>query len=348
VTDSSGQVVVPQLDAAGLRRLAAAGGGRFHELTADDSDLDALFPAGARLLDGAVDTDEEGDFEADAWRDAGVWLAVALLPLVLLGFRRGWIAVWLVCVALPAPRAEAFEWRDLWKRPDQQGYEAMQADDPARAAELFEDSAWRGAAEYRSANYAASAATLGSLNSAEAHYNRGNALARAGELESAIEAYDQAITLEPDHEDAIYNRDLLEELLEQQQQQEQQAQQNAQNQQQSQSGEQQGDDAADDAEQNAQNQSGQDQPQDQGEQQADAEPETGETPEQGEPEQQQASAAPEDVEEWASDQAAEQWLRRIPQDPGGLLRRKFLYQYQRLGVDQDGNYVWPGDEAQPW
>ena len=32
-------------------------------------------------------------------------------------------------------------------------------------------------------------------------------------------------------------------------------------------------------------------------------------------------------------QAAEQWLRRIPDDPGGLLRRKFLYQYrQRAGT----------------
>jgi Ca-activated chloride channel family protein len=345
LTDSAGQVVVPQLDAAGLRRLAAAGGGRFAELTADDRDLDALFPTSARLLEGAVDTEEEGDFEADTWRDAGVWLAVALLPLVLLGFRRGWIAVWLVCVALPVPRAEAFEWSDLWKRRDQQGYAAMQADDAAHAAELFEDPAWRAAAEYRGADYAASAATLGFLDTAEAHYNRGNALARAGELKPAIEAYERAINLEPDHEDAIYNRDLLEELLEQQQ--EQQAQQNGQDQQQSQSGEQQGEGAADDAEQNAQNQGSQDQPQDAGEDQADAEPETGESPQQGEPEQ-QASAAPEDVEEWASDQAAEQWLRRIPQDPGGLLRRKFLYQYQRLGVDQDGNYVWPGDEARPW
>ena len=27
-------------------------------------------------------------------------------------------------------------------------------------------------------------------------------------------------------------------------------------------------------------------------------------------------------------QATEQWLRRIPDDPGGLLRRKFLYQSQ--------------------
>jgi Ca-activated chloride channel family protein len=44
----------------------------------------------------------------------------------------------------------------------------------------------------------------------------------------------------------------------------------------------------------------------------------------------------------------EQWLRRIPDDPGGLLRRKFRHQYQRTGKDQDGNSVWPDNEVQPW
>ena len=47
-------------------------------------------------------------------------------------------------------------------------------------------------------------------------------------------------------------------------------------------------------------------------------------------------------------QALEQWLRRIPNDPGGLLRRKFRSQYQQMGKDQDGNNTWPDDEAQPW
>ena len=47
-------------------------------------------------------------------------------------------------------------------------------------------------------------------------------------------------------------------------------------------------------------------------------------------------------------QAMEQWLRRVPDDPGGLLRRKFRHQYQRTGRDQDGNSVWPDDEVQPW
>ena len=41
--------------------------------------------------------------------------------------------------------------------------------------------------------------------------------------------------------------------------------------------------------------------------------------------------------------AAEQWLRRIPDDPSGLLRRKFLREYQR---QRRSNF--PQGEAKPW
>jgi len=46
------------------------------------------------------------------------------------------------------------------------------------------------------------------------------------------------------------------------------------------------------------------------------------------------------AEESEQQQATEQWLRRIPDDPGGLWRRKFLYQYQKQQNQ--------GDEKQPW
>ncbi len=45
VTDANGQVVIPQLDASSLQRLAAAGGGRYAVLAPNDRDLDTLFPA---------------------------------------------------------------------------------------------------------------------------------------------------------------------------------------------------------------------------------------------------------------------------------------------------------------
>ena len=40
----------------------------------------------------------------------------------------------------------------------------------------------------------------------------------------------------------------------------------------------------------------------------------------------EAPPAPKNARE--SDESSAQWLRRIPDDPGGLLRRKFLYQSQ--------------------
>jgi Ca-activated chloride channel family protein len=36
----------------------------------------------------------------------------------------------------------------------------------------------------------------------------------------------------------------------------------------------------------------------------------------------------------------EQWLRRIPDDPGGLLRRKFRSQHERRGSPADEKETW--------
>lgn len=382
MSDGTGQVVVPRLDTDGLRRLARAGGGRFARLTGDDRDLDHLFPS---VLPGdirAIADEQSNDYEADVWRDEGVWLALALLPLVALGFRRGWVAAWVACAVVlsaPAPEAQAFELTDLFLNRDQRGYDALEAEDAERAAELFKSPDWRAAAQYRAGDYAASIATLSRLDTAGAHYNRGNALARTGQLEPAIQAYERALELEPGHTDAEYNRELLRELLEQSEQQNQQSdedQQSARNQgeqgeqesgqQQSDGSEPEGQDGEtepggspsqsastegdgggrdDEAEQDARSEA----TESPGPRLADAGDEQGGEGEREEREGESAQApGPDELEQWASEQAAEQWLRRVPQDPGGLLRRKFLYQYQRLGLDQEGNFVWPGDEAEPW
>src|SRR5690606_5324234 len=333
VTDGSGNVVVPRLDARGLAALAGAGGGRFSPLTADDTDLERLEPP----QDAGGILESEGDTRvADVWQDAGLYFAVLLLPLVALGFRRGWIAVIAICLLVPVPPAAAQDadagglaewWTSLWRRPDQRGMDAMAAERPEQAARLFEDPEWRAAAQYRAGDYASSAESLTGLDSAEAHYNRGTALARAGEIEDAIAAYDRALELDPGHEDARYNRDLLEKLLEQ----------NPPPPQQSSAGEEQQGDQAEGESGDAPQQPANADP---GEQTGDGQGETEGDPQPDEAESEQAGedgepVAGEELERWASNQAAEQWLRRIRQDPGGLLRRKFLYQYQRLGVDQD-------------
>jgi Ca-activated chloride channel family protein len=457
LTDRSGHVVLPRLDAAALGKLAEAGGGRFARLTADDRDLDAIEPvqqAGAVQASADADGDpangggaDDDQHEADVWLDGGRWLALLLLPLVAAGFRRGWLCVWLLCGLLPlsavhaqsastraggasaqsgqnapdrqngqngqnaqngqdaqtAPNAQTSRpdavgakasqaqrepgfsftnaWRSLWRRPDQRGAAALEAHEPVQAARLFRDREWRAAAQYRAGDYRGSAASLGTVDNAQADYNRGNALARAGQLQGAISAYDRALELNPGDEDARYNRDVVQRLLDQQKDQPPPQQQAGEDQQQkgeeqsaggqSKENPQQSAQGSESGEQQqAQNSSGQSQQSggdsSEGDPGADdqraADAESGKNQSESKPgeddsgtdkAEKQAGQAPEapgpqDVEQWASEQAADQWLRRVPQDPGGLLRRKFLYQYQRLGVDQDGHYVWPGDQKEPW
>ena len=241
----------------------------------------------------------------------------------------------------------------------------MDREAPAEAAELFRDPEWRAAARYRAGQFDASASALSGLDTPDANYNRGNALARAGKLQEAIDAYDRTLELDPSHEDAEYNRELVAELLEQQPPDEQPQNQDSSEENQNGSGDSesasdQGEDAGQESEgqgqeqqeseeQGEEQQSGEDSGSEQSEQDGESEPESSEGSEQQQGEAPLAAAAsPEEVEDWADEQAADQWLRRIPQDPGGLLRRKFLYQYQQYGRDQDGNQIFPGGEAEPW
>lgn len=363
VTDRSGNIVVPRLESRDLQALAAAGHGRYTPLTSDDSDID-------RLLSGEVGNAAESDesLATDRWQEEGPWLLLLLLPLAALAFRRGWFLVLLITIMPLGEPAHAFSWDDLWRTRDQQGQKQLAEGDATTAAELFDDSAWQAVASYRAENYGNSAAGFSEYVDADSLYNLGNALARLGEFESALGAYDRALEIDPDAQDASYNRDLVQELLDQQA--DAQNDQEGQDQQSEDGGGAQQSEGESQSDQEGQEGSAGDpgsESQD-GESSARSEDEMNQedleamqrelerAAQQAEEEnaesqeQQTMSQADMDAMRQAQEQrqAMEQWLRRIPNDPGGLLRRKFQYQYQRQGRDQDGNNLWPDDEVQPW
>jgi Ca-activated chloride channel family protein len=359
VTDGAGQIAVARLEERSLRRLAAAGGGRYATLSSDNRDLDYL-------LSGEVGTRQATDesMASDQWREEGPWLALFLLPLAALAFRRGWVVV-LVVALLPVPEpAEASFWDDLWRTRDQQAQKQLQDGNPGEAAELFEDPEWQAVANYEAGSYAHSAAGFAERGDSRSLYNLGNALARQGEFESAIGAYEEVLELDPDNEDAAFNRDLLEQMMSQSQQEQQGEgeQQESSNQSGGESQQSGGEDSSEQQSQEGSSQSDSDSAQQDASQREQEMSEedmkalqeelqrAAEEAEQTEGERRQLSPA--ELEELRREQeqqqAMEQWLRRIPNDPGGLLRRKFRYQYQRMGRDQDGNNLWPDDEVQPW
>jgi Ca-activated chloride channel family protein len=114
---------------------------------------------------------------------------------------------------LLAGSAQASSWSDLWYRRDQQGEHALQAGDSKRAAELFADPRRQAYAELQSEQYAAAAKRLEPFGDADSQYNRGNALAKSGDLQGALNAYDRALKdadLESSlRRDAQHNRDLV-------------------------------------------------------------------------------------------------------------------------------------------
>ena len=110
---------------------------------------------------------------------------------------------------------------NFWSTADQKGAKALAEGDAARAATLFEAPDWRGTAHYEAGDFRSSSAEFGKLDSADALYNRGNALALSGDFQGAIDSYDKSLEAEPDRQDAIDNRELVKSLLEQQQQEQQ-------------------------------------------------------------------------------------------------------------------------------
>lgn len=197
--DSTGGLAHTRLDAASLEALAAAGGGRYARLTADETDLRTLDVQATRADTTRGDAvPGAGENGALRWADQGYWFVLPLLVLVLLAFRRGGALAALACVALlpmlPALAQNTGPEGTPWRRPDQVAH--------ARMAE--------GTEAYRAGRYADAAQHWATLPGAEAAYNRGNALAKQGDLDAAIDAYDAALRLRPGMADAEANRAAVE------------------------------------------------------------------------------------------------------------------------------------------
>lgn len=214
--NDDGAIEIAQLDRDALQALAKAGNGRYVEAVVGDRDTKALTSVATRL-DERV---EQTALSADTWREEGPWLLLVLLPLAALAFRRGWLLpVFAVVLILPTDPSQAFDWSDLWLRADQQAQRQLEAGQAEEAAERFQNPAWRAAANYRAGAFDKALENLTGLEGADADFNRGNALARLGRLEDAVDAYTDALKQSPDHADAQHNRDLVQALLEQQQEQ---------------------------------------------------------------------------------------------------------------------------------
>jgi Ca-activated chloride channel family protein len=251
----------------------------------------------------------------------------------------------LLCICLPWQPAQAAG-KDWWLRPDQQQHARME----------------HGVEAYRKNDFSGAEKNWSGLPGADAAYNRGNALAKAGDYDAAIAAYDEALRRQPGMEDAIANK----RAVEAEKKRKPPSGQKQGNQNQKQKGDR-------GKPQNGENQRGQAQQPGQSSQARN--PRQAQPPQSSKPEDGGQQAKPDKPTDTAAQRAAdaaqrermqralqqakqgqsqaqamqrsetpaererrlanEAWLRRVPDDPGGLLRAKFRLEYERR--QQGGN-----------
>jgi len=393
-----GNVVIPKTDFNSLAALAKKNRGQMLRMTLDDQDLNRLDIEGSLSLNQQQEknnpTLEKG---FDDWEDMGFLFIILMIPLALRAHRQGvmlQVTLLFSLFIIPVEDSLAFEWGDLWQTQNQQAQKMLDEGKFSEAAERFDSLEHKANANYQAKEFEKASEQYAQSESANQFYNQGNALAHQQKFEDAIKSYEQALKINPDNEDALHNKSLIEEFLKQQSEssdqqdsdqdsdnkdqqdsdqnsdnkdqqdsdqnsdnkdQQNQDQQNSDEQQSSENQEQ-SDQEQKDQQSSQQDQQKEESNQEQKDQQEksdqasqdqedkQAEQEKSEEQKQAEKEQEAKASTmpePEDLTD-EEKQSYEQWMRRVPDDPGGLLRRKFEQQSRdrNRNAREAGEPIW--------
>ena len=258
-----------------------------------------------------------------AHRDDGVWLLLPLLLLAAVAFRRGVLfCIPLLVFLQPLPAQAQDTDSGWWWRSDQRVAHAVKRQDFDQAFKLAPDGEWLGIVSYRRGDYESAAVFFGGSDTADSHYNRGNALVKLARFEQALEAYNIALRRDPHHADALYNRDLVLAYVDEQQ---------------SRDGQQAGSELVDapSTDDRSEEESPVTQTQNSDDASASQSSESQAGTQQSTPSAELDSLsdqrrAPQYSEQPAlSEQDLDVWLQQIPEDPGGWLRRRFYRTQQQ-------------------
>ncbi|MFO1258799.1 MAG: VWA domain-containing protein [Gammaproteobacteria bacterium] len=300
------ELVVSTLTRDKLKQLAT--NTSYEDISLNDDDLKAILLAfkSKVLL-------QESDLKRETWYDAGPLLLLMVLPFVAFIFRRGFLVLFLCCLS-PIEESYAIDW---WQRPDQKAYHQT-----LKGVEAYDAKAFEQAKEH-----------FANPQDAIGYYNLGNTLARLGDYSAAIEAYEEALKREPTLKDAAYNRDLLKAEMKPPSESKK-----------STAPEQSADDnSSEKSSRSASSENTGEQFSDQSDDSSEPERDEMNQPH-SENESEQVPQKPlsenspqtQMLDEFSQHDLTEQHsnemlpeLKRVPDDPGGLWRRKFLYQYQK-------------------
>ena len=330
--DEQGELIIAKVFFEDLQSIATAGGGKFSKMTPADADIQYLL-SDTNLTDiGSAKDSNDRTLELPL--NDGIWLVWLILPFALLLFRKN--AFWMILIASVFPidqQAYAFDWQDLWKNSEQRAYDAYQQGDYKNSGELTTNPQLKGSAYYRQKEFENAHSWYARQGSADAYYNLGNTLAQQQQFQQAVAAYGRALEIDPDLEQAMYNKKLIEEFIKNEQG--QQARQSDEND----KGEESNDESSDQSESNQSQSQQSNEPRgsNDDELQSDSTGEQQQQQNQVEPQESEKDGPTEEElamreqfkEQPESPESIDRWINRLPDDPSELLRRKFLRDYQR-------------------
>ena len=298
--NNRGEIVIAKLEDKNLSDLADAFGGLYVPFSNTNTDIDTLLNF---KLDRKKDDTKEASRTFDQWVERGPYLLLLLLPFVAFSFRRGWLLSIPFFIVISQPNhVQAFTAQDLWLTPDQQAAKALKSGEAEKAAEQFQDPAWRGIAKYKANDYQSAKEYFAQGETAKDLFNLGNAQTQLGEYDDAVEAYQKALELDPNLTAAATNSSIVQQLAEIQKQQQNEQQQDGEQQ----DGEQQDGEQQDGQQQDGQQQDGQQQDgQQQDGQQQDGQQQDGQQQDGQQQDGQQQDGQQQDGEQTAEEKQAE-------------------------------------------
>lgn len=210
--DKNGKVVHTSLNMDVMSKLKSIENIKISALTLDKTDMQLIAAdIGSRLEFKEKQEDKDQD-----WEDKGMFLAIPFAFAVLYWFRKGWVLFMLVgmlgitsCASEEKPEVNKEEvkqkFTDLWYTKDYQGQESYDEGNYAEAAEEFEDPMHKGAAYYKYGDYNSAIEEFKKDSTAQGKYNLGVSHYQNGDYEKAKIAFEEAIELNPDMQNAAKN-----------------------------------------------------------------------------------------------------------------------------------------------
>lgn len=353
--NSQEQNVIAKRNGLVMKNLTRKTNGYYLPIQADNSDVEFYLRHLEQRFSDNKDDDES--LSGDRWFEAGQPLLLLLIPFALAAFRRG-ILLSLICISftgglfLQSSPLSADEYSSIWKNKDASGLKAWKDNNYDSASQLFNQPQWQASAYYKKGEYKKALELFKQDDSATGHYNRGNALAHLQQYEEAITAYEQALKKDASLVQAKKNKEIVTRLRREQEKQEDNEKnkdgqdkdeqtKNSEDDPEGRQDEQSNSNKADeDKEESEQNSNSSDSNKDQPSSKPDENKEEPNT----NGKESSTSQAKEDKKGDDSEgqavsnferlndeekQELEQLLRKIPDDPSGLLKRKFEYEFQK-------------------